>query len=250
MKVPVYNQKKEEIDKIELPSEIFDVPLNQDLVYQAVLVQQSNQREPIAKTKDRGERRGGGRKPWRQKGTGRARAGSNRSPIWRKGGVTFGPTPEKVYKKKISKKMKKKALFMVLSEKLRRNLLLIIDNLEINKIKTKEANLILKNLFLENGSGLIALPKMEKNIILSVRNIPKTGTIQAKDLNILDVLSYKYLVLPKESIKVIQETFLGKREDKKETKKKLEKESKKVEEKKNKIKKEDKGEDKKISEKK
>ena len=208
MKAPIYNQKGEEIEKTELPAEIFEVKMNSDLVHQVVLVQQANQRRKMAKTKDRGEKRGGGRKPWRQKGTGRARAGSNRSPIWRGGGVTFGPTTEKVFKKKITKKMRRKALFMVLSVKAKDNLLLIINSFSFEKAKTKLARQILDKLFLEKGSGLVALAELDKRAILAIRNIPKTSIIQAKDLNILDILSYKYLVMPKEAIKVIEKTFM------------------------------------------
>jgi len=172
-----------------------------------VLVQTANQRQGSAKVKTRAEVRGGGRKPWRQKGTGRARVGSIRSPIWRGGGVTFGPTTEKVFKKRISKKMRRKALFMVLSVKAKENLLLVLDKLEIKKPKTKAMAEVLNKLFLKKGSGLIVLPKMDKNVILSVKNIPKTDTIQAKDLNVLDLLLYKYLVIPKEAIKIIKDTF-------------------------------------------
>ena len=210
MKYKVYNQRAEEIEKIELSDEIFNIPMNFDLVHQVVLTQQSNRRRNIAKTKDRGEVSGGGKKPWRQKGTGRARSGSNRSPIWVGGGVTFGPTKERVFKKNINKKMKRKALFMVLSAKTRENLLLIVDNLNFKKIKTKLANDTMNKLFLKNGSGLVALSSLDKNTILSLRNIPKISVAQAKDLNILDVLSYKYLVMPKEAIKVIEKTFIEK----------------------------------------
>lgn len=208
MKVKVYNQKKEEIEEIELLKEIFEIKLNTDLVHQVVLAQTANQRQGSAKAKTRAEVRGGGRKPWRQKGTGRARVGSIRSPIWRGGGVTFGPIAEKVFKKRIPKKMRRKALFMVLSVKAKENLLLVLDKLEIEKPKTKEMAKVLNKLFLKKGSGLIVLPKINKSVILSVKNIPKTGTIQAKDLNVLDLLSYKYLVMPKEAIKIIKETFL------------------------------------------
>jgi len=208
MKVKVYNQKKEEIEEIELLKEIFEIKLNTDLVHQVVLAQTANQRQGSAKAKTRAEVRGGGRKPWRQKGTGRARVGSIRSPIWRGGGVTFGPIAEKVFKKRIPKKMRRKALFMVLSVKVKENLLLVLDKLEIEKPKTKAMAKILNKLFLKKGSGLIVLPKINKSVILSVKNIPKTGTIQAKDLNVLDLLSYKYLVMPKEVIKIIKETFL------------------------------------------
>jgi len=213
MKALIYNQKGEKVGKAELPAEVFEVKMNTDLVHQMVLVQQANRRKKIAKTKDRSERRGGGHKPWRQKGTGRARVGSNRSPIWKGGGITFGPTTEKIFKKKITKKMRRKALFMVLSAKAKDNLLLVLDNLKIDEPRTKVFIEMIKNWKLKiekfkDGSGLVALPGLDKNVILSLRNIPKIDVIQAKDLNVLDLLSYKYLVMPKESMKVIKETFV------------------------------------------
>jgi len=208
MLIDTHNQEGKKIGQMELPKEIFEIKLNTDLVHQVVLAQTANKRQGSAKAKTRAEVRGGGRKPWRQKGTGRARVGSIRSPIWRGGGVTFGPIAEKVFKKRIPKKMRRKALFMVLSVKAKENLLLVLDKLEIKKPKTKEMAEVLNKLFLKKGSGLIVLPEINKNIILSVKNIPKTGTIQAKDLNVLDLLSYKYLVMPKDAIKIIKETFL------------------------------------------
>ena len=215
MEISVYNQKGEEIGKAELPAGIFGLEINNDLIHQVVLAQQSNKRKNIAKAKDRGEVRGGGRKPWRQKGTGRARVGSNRSPIWKGGGVTFGPTGQEVFKKKISKKMRRKALLMVLSAKAKSNLLLVLDKLEIKERKTKLIAKTIKELeskvaIFNGGSSLIALPKIEKNIILSARNIKKISTIQAKDLNVLDLLSFKYLILPKESLEIIKNLFLEK----------------------------------------
>jgi len=208
MIVKVLNQKGDEVGETKLPKEVFEVPLNTDLVHQVVLVQMANRRQISAKVKTRAEVRGGGRKPWRQKGTGRARVGSTRSPIWRGGGITFGPTTEKVFKKKIPKKMRRKALFMVLSAKAKENLLLVLDKLEIEKAKTKAMAEILNKLFLKKGSGLIILLQKDKNIIKATRNIPKTATAQAKDLNVLDLLSYKYILMPKEVIKVIKDTFL------------------------------------------
>jgi len=208
MNVKLYNQNGKEMGETELPKEIFEVALNSDLVHQVVLSQISNRRRKIAKTKDRSEVRGGGRKPWRQKGTGRARHGSIRSPIWKGGGVTFGPTTEKVFKKIIPKKMRKKALFMVLSVKAKENFIFILDKLEIKNSKTKSMIEILNKLFLKKGSGLVVLPKIDKNLILASRNISKVNAIQAKDLNVLDLLNYKYLVMPKEAIEVIKETFL------------------------------------------
>ncbi len=208
MIVKVLNQKGKEVGEARLPKEIFEVKMNSDLVHQVVLVQMANQRQITAKVKTRAEVRGGGRKPWRQKGTGRARVGSIRSPIWRGGGVTFGPTTEKVFKKKIPKKMRRKALFMVLSAKAKENLLLVLDKLEIEKAKTKAMAEILNKLFLKKGSGLVVLLQKDENIIKATRNIPKTATMQAKDLNVLDLLSYKYLVIPREAIKIIKDTFL------------------------------------------
>lgn len=206
-KVPVYNQEGKKVGEVTLPAEVFGISMNQDLVHQVVVSQMANQRQVIAHTKGRGEKRGGGRKPWRQKGTGRARAGSVRSPIWRGGGVTFGPTKERVFKKIIPKKMRKKALLMVLSSKVKDKELVILDELKIAKVKTKFMAEVLSKLPCKNQSSLIALPKVEKNVILAARNIPKNETIEARNLNVLDLLKYKYLVMPKEAIKVIQDTF-------------------------------------------
>lgn len=208
MLVDIYSQDGKKTGQARLPSEIFDVKVNPDLVHQVVVSQMANRRRVIAHTKGRGEVRGGGRKPWRQKGTGRARHGSIRSPLWRGGGVTFGPTKERVFKKKIPKKMRRKALFMVLSGKIKNNLLVLLDKLKIEKPKTKLMAEILKKLPSKGESTLIALPEYDKNIILAARNLPKVGTILARDLNALDLLTFKYLVLPKESINVIKETFL------------------------------------------
>jgi large subunit ribosomal protein L4 len=191
-----------------LPKEIFEVALNKDLVHQVVVSQMANKRQVLAHTKDRSEVSGGGRKPWRQKGLGRARHGSIRSPIWRGGGITFGPRKTRVFEKKIPKKMKRKALFMVLSVKAKNNLLILLEELKLEKAKTKEMVDILKKLPSTNKSSLIALPKMNKNLILASRNIPGVETMQARELNCLDLLSFKYLIMPKESIGVIEETFL------------------------------------------
>jgi large subunit ribosomal protein L4 len=206
--VNTYNQQGQEIGQTLLPKEIFDVPFKADLVHQVVVSQMANRRRVIAHTKGRGEVRGGGRKPWRQKGTGRARAGSIRSPLWRGGGVTFGPRKEKVFKKKIPKKMRRKALFMVLSEKVKNNLLILLDKLEIEKPKTKLITEILEKLPSKRESTLIVLPHYNKNLILAARNLPKVETLLARNLNALDILSFKYLLMPKDSIKVIKETFL------------------------------------------
>lgn len=206
MLVKCHDQLGKVVSQTRLPSEVFGVKVNPDLVHQVVVSQMANRRRVIAHTKSRAEVRGGGRKPWRQKGTGRARAGSIRSPIWRGGGVTFGPTKKRVFKKKINKKMKRKALLMVLSGKVKNNLLILLDKIKIDEPKTKLMAKILEKLQVQ-GSCLIALPRMDKNLILAARNFPELETIQAKDLNALDVLNFKYLLLPKDSIKTIEETF-------------------------------------------
>jgi len=210
MKYNVYNQEGKEIGQTLLLKEIFDVKMNPDLIHQVVVSQMANKRKVIAHTKTRGEVSGGGKKPWRQKGLGRARHGSIRSPLWRHGGITFGPTKEKVFTKKIPKKMKRKALFMTLSAKVKNNLLILLDKLKLEQPKTKLMSEILKKLPSKGKSSLIALPEMDKNLILAARNLPKVETIQVKDLNCLDLLSFKYLIMPKESVKVIKETFLKK----------------------------------------
>jgi large subunit ribosomal protein L4 len=207
MLVKTYDQNGKEVGQTRLPSEIFDVKANSDLIHQVVVSQMANKRTVIAHAKDRAQVRGGGKKPWRQKGTGRARHGSRRSPLWKGGGVTFGPTKERNFEKKINKKMKRKALLMVLSAKVKNNLLLVLENLALEKPKTKLMAEVFKNLSIK-GSSLIILPGLEKDIIRATRNIPKTATVEARNINALDLLSFKYLVMPKEAIKVIKETFL------------------------------------------
>jgi len=207
MKVDLYNQEGKVTGQVELPKEIFDIELSKDLVHQVIVSQMANRRQGTAHTKDRGDVSGGGRKPWRQKGTGRARHGSTRSPIWKGGGVTFGPLNSKVYKKIVPKKIKRVALFMVLSQKAKDNALILIDNLKIKEAKTKIAFDIFKKLPSFTKTTLVALPSMDKDFIMATRNIAKTEIMQVKDLNALDVLNSKYIVLPKESIKVMEKMF-------------------------------------------
>jgi len=207
MNVNTYNQKGEEIGQTRLPKEVFDVKLNPDLLHQVIVSQSANRRQGTVQTKDRSEVRGGGKKPWRQKGTGRARHGSIRSPIWVGGGATFGPRKEKNYKKIIPEKMRKEALLMVLSSKAKQKFLIVLENLKIDKIKTKEIAEIFKNLKCQGQSILLAIK--DKNIFLSARNIEKVKVIEPRNLNALDVLSCKYLITTKEGIKEIEKTFIG-----------------------------------------
>jgi len=157
--VNLYNQEGKEIGKAELTSEIFDVKLNSNLVHQAVVAQTANKRQVLAHTKDRSEVRGGGKKPWRQKGTGRARHGSIRSPLWRGGGITFGPTNERNFSLKINKKAKRKALLMCLSDKAKNERIILVDNLELAEAKTKKFFQILLNLNMELDILLLYLKK-------------------------------------------------------------------------------------------
>ncbi len=208
MKIVVYNTKgKKTEDTLTLPKEIFEVPMNSDLVHQVLTSQMANKRQISAHTKNRSEVAGSGIKPWRQKGTGRARHGSKRSPIWPGGGIAHGPRNDRVLERDIPKKMRRKALFMVLSEKARTNDLIVIENLESKNGKTKETSNILKNLPLNGKSVFIALPDYDKNMVMSARNIDKVKIDSARNLNVLDLLNTKYLLVSKESIKTIEKTF-------------------------------------------
>ncbi len=206
MKADLYNIEGEKKGKVEVSSDIFGIKMNSDLVYQVVRVQQMLRRQNTAHTKQRGEVRGGGKKPWRQKGTGRARHGSIRSPLWRGGGVTFGPRNERNYKKKLNKKSRRKALFMVLSAKLESNMIFFVSDLNFKEPKTKLVHEFIDKTFCK-GSTLIVLPNVDKNAILAARNLEGVSTIQAKDINPLDLMSYKYLIIPKESVNIIKENF-------------------------------------------
>lgn len=194
--------------KVDLPKEIFQVPMNVDLVQQVVVSQIGNRRKVIAHAKGRAEVSGGGIKPWRQKGTGRARSGSNTSSIWVGGGVSHGPTKDRNFKRVLPKNIKRKALFIALSDKVNSGTMFVVESLVMNEAKTKTAREMLKGVGVD-GSCLVVLPKIEKNTILAMRNLPKIATAQAKDLNCLDVVSSKYLLTDKEGIEEIKKTFLG-----------------------------------------
>ena len=212
MKVDIYNEKGESSGSATLPKEIFEVPMNADLVHQVLVSSRSNIRQNSAHTKNRGEVRGGGRKPWRQKGTGRARHGSTRSPIWKGGGVSGGPRNERNFDREIPKKMRRKALFMVLSEKARNNLLIVVDKFLKKKKKTKTMNELFKKLPLNNSSRLVLYSDGNNNVYLASRNIKKTAVQRARDLNIIDLLNNKYLLISKDVVKEIENTFSKKGE--------------------------------------
>ncbi len=210
MKVAVYNQEGKEAGDITLPKEIFEVPMNADLVHQVMISHTANARQVSAHTKNRGEVRGGGRKPWRQKGTGRARAGSTRGPIWKGGGVSGGPRNDKNYERTIPQKMRRKALFMVLSQKAKNNLLVVLDNMNMELAKTKAMAAMIKKLPVANASRLVAYNNGDKKVFLAARNIDKTGVSETRNLNVVDLLNYKYMVITKDGIKEIEKVFITK----------------------------------------
>ena len=212
----IYDQKGKEAGTINLPAKVFAAKWRADLVHQVVEGMRSNKRSGTADTKDRGEVRGGGKKPWKQKGTGRARHGSTRSPIWVGGGVTHGPLAEKNYKRKISKSMRAQALFSVLSKKMKDGEILFVDSLATSAIKTKEAGEVMKSLAKVSGwkplanskkpRVLTALFSRNEKAEKSFRNLPQLEIVFLKNLNPLDVLSYQYLLIenPEESVKFLE----------------------------------------------
>ena len=215
MEAKIYNKSGKEAGTIELPSEIFGLTWNADLVHQVYTSQNSNARANTAKTKDRSEVSGTGKKPWKQKGTGRARHGSKRSPIWVKGGITFGPSPERNYKKKINKKMNAKALFTLLSEKFRNGQILFVDSIAPAAMKTKEASNIMKSLGDVTGFerlkgskkvvAHVAMDKADDVVTKSFNNIPNVAIEEIRNLNVTDLLNHRYLLIvnPKASIEIL-----------------------------------------------
>lgn len=205
MESKIYNQKGQEVGMVNAPASIFGLKWNADLVHQVATSLYANERPGLAHTKGRGEVQGGGRKPWRQKGTGRARHGSTRSPIWVGGGVTHGPNKDKNYKKKINKKMKIQSFFMVLSDKFKKGNILFIDKIELKNIKTKDASEIA--LALSKIKGFEKLGQMKKTaaelilpgknavLLKSFRNIPSIYINQIGNLNTLEILRHKLLIL-------------------------------------------------------
>lgn len=211
MKVRIYNQTGKEVETGELPDSVFGLPWNADLIHQVVVSQMANQRQGGAHAKGRAEVRGGGKKPWRQKGTGRARHGSIRSPIWKGGGVTHGPLKERNFKRAINKKTAAKALAVALSAKFRDQEVLVVDNINPGNPKTKEAAFIVSNFSKVKGyekflsrSALIAISEYDPKVIRAFRNLSSVRVEGAKNITALNVLSNYYLVLPKESIAVLE----------------------------------------------
>ncbi len=207
MKIDIINQKNEKAGTIDLPERIFGAKWNADLVHQALMVQLANRREKLAHTKGRGEVSGGGKKPWRQKGPGRARHGSIRSPIWSGGGVSHGPTKEENFKRKINKKMKNLAVFSVLSKKLSDNEIKIIDKFNDNFSKTKDWVNFLKIIHDFKSKALLIPKSSKKSIHQAVSNIKNVDAISPRSLNVHDLLKNKNLVFEKDSIEEINNHY-------------------------------------------
>lgn len=201
--VDLLNSKGENVGKISLPEEIFGKKVNPGLVHEALVSQLAMARQGTASTKTRAEVSGGGAKPWRQKGTGRARVGSNRSPIWRHGGITFGPKPRS-YKIAFPKKKRRSAVKQILSEKIRENRLRVIDSLMLEEGKTKKAKALLEKMDVLMGALVIAKGK-DANLSRAFANLPKVKLITVQSINIRDLLNYEKIIITRDAIGAIVE---------------------------------------------
>lgn len=224
IKVNTYNQNGEVSGEIELSEKIFGQKVNQDLVHQAVVAQLANQRPVLAHTKTKAEVSGGGKKPWKQKGTGRARVGSNRSPLWIGGGITFGPRKDRNFKKDLNRKMKQKAIFMALSDKLASGSLVVLDKLELAEYKTKAVSGILKNLeekAMPKKAADSQAKKIKRSCLIlnladnqkvkySARNLAGIEVLNLENINIVDLLKYRDLVAGREVIEKIEAQYSNK----------------------------------------
>ena len=202
--VNVYNMEGKEVGTIDLNDAVFGVEINEHLVHMAVVQQLANNRQGTQKAKTRSEVSGGGRKPWRQKGTGHARQGSTRSPQWTHGGVVFAPVPRD-YSFKLNKKEKRAALKSVLTDKVQSGKLVVVDELKLDEIKTKKFVTVLNNLKVE--SGLVVIADNNENVVKSARNIENVSTSVVNEINVYDVLNAKTLVLTKDAIAKIEEVY-------------------------------------------
>jgi len=202
--VTVLNMNGEEVGTMELNDSVFNVEVNENAMHMTVVQYLANRRQGTKSAKTRAQVRGGGRKPWRQKGTGRARQGSIRSPQWRGGGVVFAPKPRD-YSFKINKKIKRLALKSALSVKVNENKLLVLDKLELAEIKTKQMKQVLSNIKTDNA--LVVIDNNDRNVILSARNLPAIKTAATNTINVYDILKYDKLVLTKDAANKIQEVY-------------------------------------------
>ena len=204
-KIDVYNMQGKKVSDVELAESVFGIEPNEAIVHSVLVNYLANQRQGTQSTKTRAEVRGGGRKPWRQKGTGRARQGSIRAPQWIKGGIALGPKPRS-YKYTVNKKERRLAIKSLLSSKVLENELTVVDKLELAEVKTKTMVKALADLKVE-GKTLIVLPENNKNVLMSARNIEGVKTIVLNNINVFDLLKYNNLVLPLETVKKLEEVY-------------------------------------------
>ena len=204
-KIDVYDVNGKKVKELELNESVFGIEPNENIVHSALVNYLANQRQGTQSTKTRAEVSGGGRKPWRQKGTGRARQGSIRAPQWMKGGIALGPKPRS-YKYAIPKKMRKLALKSVLTSKVEEKELIVVDKLELKEIKTKSMVKALTALKVE-GKTLIIVPEKNTNVVMSARNIEGVKTITANNINVFDLLKYNNLILPVDTVKKLEEVY-------------------------------------------
>lgn len=202
--VSVYNMEGKEVGNLDLSDAVFDAPINEHLVHMAVLQQLANNRQGTQKAKTRSEVRGGGRKPWRQKGTGHARQGSTRSPQWTGGGVVFAPVPRD-YSFKLNKKEKRAALKSALTSRVQEGKLIVVDKFAMDEIKTKRFAEVMKNLKVEKA--LVVLADNDEKVVMSARNIPSVKTSGANTINVYDILKYNTVVLTQDAVKLIEEVY-------------------------------------------
>ena len=202
--VSVYNTEGKEVEKLELNDSIFGVEINEGIVHKAVVAQLANKRQGTQSALTRSEVRGGGRKPWRQKGTGHARQGSIRAPQWTGGGVVFAPKPRD-YSKKINKKESRLALFSALTSKLQDEKLIVVDSLAFDAPKTKEFVKVLENI--KASKALVVLEGENENVVLSARNIPDVDTEARTAINVYDILKHDSLVMTKDAVKALEEVY-------------------------------------------
>jgi len=207
LKVSLYNQEGKVIGEQDLNPAIWDVKAKPGLVQEALRVQMANARQVLASVKTRGEVRGGGKKPWKQKGTGRARVGSIRSPIWRGGGIIFGPSKERNFTLKMNQKAHRQAILMCLSDKIVSQNLQIVDNLNMSVAKTKSLVGVLKNLGFQQKKLLVALAKNEKEVSKLGKNLPRLQTISSSSLNVKDLLAYPSLLVTQAGVKEIEAVY-------------------------------------------
>ena len=210
-KLKVYNLQGEVVGEHQLSPEVFAAKIKPIVVQQTVVAQMANSRRNYAHTKTRAEVRGGGRKPWRQKGTGRARHGSIRSPLWRGGGITFGPRSNQNFSKHINKKMKQSALRMVLSDKAANEQLILVDSLSLPEIKTKQVTSALSKLPLKGRKSLFVLAGESGNLSLSARNLPNVSTLGAQSLNVVELMQAQNIIVPVQALAIIEQLYRPKK---------------------------------------